>query len=60
MVKPGACVIDVGIHRMPDGSFFLSRYEDCAAVYRDAASWMSGNSPCAAMALVFAVSRSRV
>jgi cytochrome P450 len=29
------------IHRMPDGSYFLSRYEDCAAVYRDAASWSS-------------------
>ena len=23
------------VHRMPDGSFFLSRYDDCAAVYRD-------------------------
>src|SRR6266481_5220783 len=29
------------MHRMPDGSYFLSRYEDCAAVYRDAASWSS-------------------
>ena len=29
------------IHRMPDGSYFLSRYEDCAAVYRDVASWSS-------------------
>ena len=29
------------IHRMPDGSYFLSRYEDCAAVYRDAATWSS-------------------
>ena len=29
------------IHRLPDGSYFLSRYEDCAAVYRDAASWSS-------------------
>jgi hypothetical protein len=23
------------VHRMPDGSYFLSRYDDCAAVYRD-------------------------
>ncbi|HXZ02616.1 MAG TPA: cytochrome P450 [Stellaceae bacterium] len=29
------------IHRMPDGSFFLSRYEDCVAVYRDAETWSS-------------------
>ena len=29
------------IHRMPDGSYFLSRYEDCLAVYRDAATWSS-------------------
>src|SRR5579864_785174 len=29
------------IHRMPDGSYFLSRYQDCAAVYRDAAAWSS-------------------
>src|ERR1700692_2065824 len=29
------------IHRMPDGSYFLSRYEDCAAVYRDPATWSS-------------------
>jgi cytochrome P450 len=29
------------IHRMPDGSYFLSRYEDCAAVYHDAAIWSS-------------------
>jgi cytochrome P450 len=29
------------IHRMPDGSYFLSRYDDCAAVYRDAATWSS-------------------
>src|SRR5436190_3731190 len=29
------------VHRMPDGSYFLSRYEDCAAVYRDAATWSS-------------------
>ncbi|HKW53040.1 MAG TPA: cytochrome P450 [Stellaceae bacterium] len=29
------------IHRMPDGSYFLSRYDDCAAVYRDVASWSS-------------------
>jgi cytochrome P450 len=29
------------VHRMPDGSYFLSRYEDCAAVYRDTAVWSS-------------------
>jgi cytochrome P450 len=29
------------IHRMPDGSYFLSRYNDCAAVYRDPETWSS-------------------
>src|ERR1700730_1403329 len=29
------------IHRMPDGSYFLSRYEDCVTVYRDPAIWSS-------------------
>ena len=29
------------VHRMPDGSYFLSRYEDCVAVYRDAETWSS-------------------
>ncbi len=29
------------IHRMPDGSYFLSRYDDCLAVYRDTAIWSS-------------------
>src|SRR6266567_2755047 len=29
------------VHRMPDGSFFLTRYDDCVAVYRDAATWSS-------------------
>jgi cytochrome P450 len=29
------------IHRMPDGSYFLSRYDDCAAVYRNAETWSS-------------------
>lgn len=29
------------VHRMPDGSYFLSRYEDCAAVYRDTETWSS-------------------
>lgn len=29
------------IHRMPDGSYFLSRYDDCVAVYRDTAVWSS-------------------
>jgi cytochrome P450 len=29
------------VHRMPDGSYFLSRYEDCAEIYRDPACWSS-------------------
>ncbi len=29
------------VHRMPDGSYFLTRWEDCAAVYRDAETWSS-------------------
>jgi cytochrome P450 len=29
------------VHRMPDGSYFLSRYDDCAAVYRDTETWSS-------------------
>src|SRR5262245_7846506 len=29
------------VHRMPDASYFLSRYEDCADVYRDPACWSS-------------------
>lgn len=29
------------VHRMPDGSYFLSRYDDCVAVYRDPAVWRS-------------------
>jgi hypothetical protein len=29
------------VHRMPDGSYFLSRYHDCAAVYRDPETWSS-------------------
>src|ERR1044072_819252 len=29
------------IHCMPDGSYFLSRYDDCAAVYRDPEPWSS-------------------
>ena len=29
------------VHRMQDGSYFLSRYEDCAAVYRDPETWSS-------------------
>jgi len=43
------------IRRMPDGSFFLTRYADCVAVYRDPATFSSdkhaeflpkfGNSP---------------
>jgi cytochrome P450 len=29
------------VHRMPDGSYFLSRYEDCVAVYHDQDVWSS-------------------
>ena len=29
------------IHRLPDGSYFLARYDDCAAVYRDPSTWSS-------------------
>jgi hypothetical protein len=29
------------VHRMPDGSFFLTRYDDCLAVYRDTETWSS-------------------
>ncbi len=29
------------IHRMPDGSYFLTRYDDLVAVYRDAGTWSS-------------------
>jgi cytochrome P450 len=29
------------IHRMADGSYFLTRYDDCVEVYRDAAIWSS-------------------
>src|SRR5262245_13565789 len=29
------------VHRMPDGSYFLSRYDDCAGVYRDPEAWSS-------------------
>ena len=29
------------VHPMPDGSWFLSRYDDCVAVYRDAETWSS-------------------
>src|SRR6266852_4892189 len=29
------------VHRMPDGSYILSRYEDCAEIYRDPACWSS-------------------
>jgi len=29
------------VHLMPDGSYFLSRYDDCAAVYRDPEMWSS-------------------
>ena len=29
------------VHAMPDGSYFLTRYDDCLAVYRDTATWSS-------------------
>ncbi len=29
------------VHRMPDGSYFLARYDDCAEIYRDPATWSS-------------------
>lgn len=29
------------VHRMADGSYFLSRYDDCLAVYRDTTTWSS-------------------
>jgi cytochrome P450 len=29
------------VHLMPDGSYFLTRYDDCLAVYRDAQTWNS-------------------
>ena len=29
------------VRRMPDGSYFLSRYDDCAVVYRDPETWSS-------------------
>jgi cytochrome P450 len=29
------------VHRMSDGSYFLSRYADCDAVYHDPATWSS-------------------
>jgi cytochrome P450 len=29
------------VHRMPDGSYFLSRYADCVAVYKDAQRFSS-------------------
>jgi cytochrome P450 len=29
------------VHRFPDGSYFLSRYADCVAVYKDAAAFSS-------------------
>jgi methylenetetrahydrofolate dehydrogenase (NADP+)/methenyltetrahydrofolate cyclohydrolase len=38
MVKPGACVIDVGVNRLPDGS--LAGDVDFAAV-KDVAGWIT-------------------
>ena len=29
------------VHRMPDGSFFLTRYDDLVAIYGDAKTWSS-------------------
>lgn len=33
------------VHRLPDGGVFLTRYEDCAAVYRDPARFLSDKKP---------------
>ena len=30
------------LHRMLDGSYFLTRYDDCLSVYRDTEAWSSG------------------
>jgi cytochrome P450 len=29
------------VHRLPDGSYFLTRYDDCLSVYRDTGTWSS-------------------
>jgi cytochrome P450 len=29
------------VHRMPDGSYFLTRYDDCLSLYRDVETWSS-------------------
>jgi cytochrome P450 len=29
------------VHRLPDGSYFLTRYDDCEEVYRDPQTWSS-------------------
>jgi cytochrome P450 len=29
------------VHRMPDGSYFLTRYDDCLEVYHDTETWSS-------------------
>src|SRR3984957_11620485 len=29
------------VHRMPDGSYFLTHYEDCLQVYHDTTTWSS-------------------
>src|SRR5216683_921949 len=29
------------VHRMPDGSYFLTRYDDCVTIYRDVDTWSS-------------------
>ena len=29
------------VHRMPDGSYFLTRYDDCLSVYRGTETWSS-------------------
>ncbi len=29
------------VHRMPDGSYFLTRYDDCLSVYRNPETWSS-------------------
>ena len=29
------------VHQMPDGSYFLTRYDDCLSVYRETETWSS-------------------
>ena len=41
-IRPiGRCAKRDPVHRMPDGSYFLTRYDDCLRVYRDPQRWSS-------------------